>query len=150
MYVTPEGYLYQPATHVEGALQRAATTFKMKGKGGKTWKETVKAYAYVQPEMIVHRRNQEAVRAPGAELLEQPTESLVVTIMRVKVKQAAVARSRLQIAAGWELAFRLEVIDDQLAPETLKVILEEAGRAVGIGDFRPRYGRVVVEAFAVA
>lgn len=147
MYVTPEGYLYQPANHIEGALQKAAANFKMKGKAGKTWKDAMRAYAYVQPDMIVHRWQGEAVHAPGAELLQQPTEHLSVKVMRVKVKQAAVARARLEIGAGWELHFRIEVIDDQLRAEVLREILNEAGRAAGIGDYRPRYGRFQVTRF---
>lgn len=69
--------------------------------------------------------------------------------MRVKVKQAAVARSRLMIGAGWELQFSIEVQDERLSPEVMKAVLEEAGRAVGIGDYRPRYGRFAVEQFQV-
>ncbi|MBI5670654.1 MAG: hypothetical protein HZC41_21895 [Chloroflexi bacterium] len=149
MYVTPDGYLYQPATHIEGALQKAASLFTVKGKGSKTWKDAVKAYVYVRPDQVLHLWHGEPVRAPGTDLLQQPTEHLSVNIMRVKVQRAAVARSRLQIGEGWELQFRLEVIDEQLPAPTLKAILEEAGRAIGIGDYRPRYGRFGVQQFEV-
>lgn len=149
MYVTRDGWLYQPASHIEGAMQKAAAGFKMKGKGGKTWKDAVKAYAYITPDEVLHLRNGQCVPAPTAELLQNPTDYLSVSVMRVKVQRAAVARSRLLIAPGWELAFTIEVHDEQLRPDVLQAVIEEAGRAVGIGDYRPRYGRFEVTGFNV-
>jgi len=149
MYVSPDGFLFQPAAHIEGALVNAAVLFKVKGRGGKTWKDAVRAYSYVKPEEIIHLCGGEPVCAPGPELLRNPTEHLRVDVRRVKINRAAVARSRLLIAAGWELAFRVEVHDDQVRPDVLRAIANEAGRAVGIGDFRPRYGRFEVVEFEV-
>lgn len=149
MYVDRNGYLVQPASHIEGALVRAAASFKQKGKGGKTWKDAIKAYCYVLPDEITHYRNGQPVKAPGAELLEAPTEYLSVSIMRVKVQRAAVARSRLLIAPGWQLNFCIEVHDEQARPDVVQAVLEESGRAVGIGDYRPRYGRFTVGKFEV-
>lgn len=147
MYVTSDGYLCQPATHLEGALVRAGSAFKIKGKSGKTWRDAMRAYCYVQPEEIVHLYQGAPVRAPGPELLTMPTAHLSVNVMRVIVNRSAVARSRLMIGPGWELAFAVEVHDEQLRPDVVRTILEEAGRSVGIGDFRPRYGRFMVQAF---
>lgn len=150
MYITKDNYLCQPATHIEGAIQRAATSFKMKGKGGKTWKDFIKAYCYVLPDDILHLCNGQPIPAPDASLVDNPTDMLSVNIMRVKVQRAAVARSRLMISAGWELAFTIEVQDEQVRPDVAHQILSEAGRAVGIGDYRPRYGRFEVIDFQAA
>lgn len=147
MYVTPQGYLCQPATHVEGALVRAGSAFKIKGKSGKTWRDAMRAYCYVQPDDIIHVYQGTAVPAPGPELLTMPTTHLSVNIMRVIINRSAVARARLMIGAGWELAFTIEVHDEQLRPDIVRTILDEAGRSVGIGDFRPRYGRFAVQLF---
>ena len=147
MYVTADGYLYQSASHIEGALVKAASLFQIKGKRGKTWKDPVRAYCYVVPEQIIHFRDNQPVTAPNADLLSHPTEYLSVAVMRVIVQRSAVARSRLLIAPGWELNFKLEVHDDQNRPEVMREIMAEAGRAVGIGDFRPRYGRFEVTRF---
>jgi hypothetical protein len=149
MYVNRDGLLVQPAAHLEGALVKAAASFKIKGRAGKTWKDPIKAYCYVSPDEIPHIWNGQYVLAPDASLIENPTENLSVSIMRVKVQQSAVARSRLQLAAGWELAFAIEVHDDQVQPNVAEEILREAGRAVGIGDYRPRYGRFEVVTFDV-
>lgn len=147
LYGDPHGYLVQPASHVEGSLVRAASSFKVKGQRSKTWKEPVKAYVYVTPACIPHLRNGEPVPVPGLGLMSNPTPYMSVSVMRAVVQRAAVARSRLMLAPGWELTFTIEVVDDQLPGAVLREILVEAGRAVGIGDYRPRYGRFAVTHF---
>lgn len=149
MYVDRNGTLVQPANHIEGAMIRAAASFKVKGRQGKTWKDPIKAYCYVTPDEVPHIRDGQYVPAPGPELLDNPTPHLCVSVMRVVVQRSAVARSRLLIAPGWQLAFVLEVHDEQVRPDVAQEILAEAGRAVGIGDYRPRYGRFAVTRFDV-
>lgn len=150
MYVNHEGYLFQPATHIEGALVKAGKLFTIKGRKGKTYGDSIKAYVYVTPDEILHLDSQgNSIVAPDKELLENPTELLSVSVMRVKIQRAAVPRLRLQLATGWNLSFTMEVHDDQLRPEVVQDILAEAGKAVGIGDYRPRYGRFIVTEFEV-
>lgn len=148
-YRTTDGLLFQPATHIEGALVEAAKRYTVKGKRGATWRAPVQAYVYVTPLEIPHRWHGELVKAPGPELLTAPTDNMSVSVLRVKVQRAAVARSRLMLAPGWELAFTIEVHDEQVRPDVLQEILNEAGRAVGVGDYRPRYGRFEVTSFEV-
>lgn len=153
MYVTRcdgQDYICQPASHIEGSMLKAAVNFKIAGKRGKTYKDAIQAYCYVAPDNILHIRNGGYVPAPDETLMGNPANGLSVSVMRVKVQRAAVARARLMIDAGWQLAFTIDVIDDQLRPDAVKTILEEAGRAVGIGDYRPRYGRFNVISFEVA
>ena len=47
----------------------------------------------------------------------------------------------------WSLTFTLTCIEDQVDAEALKMILDYAGRAVGIGDYRPRFGGFAVTQF---
>lgn len=152
MYAHPDGYLYQPASHIEGALQKSAVSFKIKGRGTKTWKDPIKAYCYVLPDEIPllyeNGDGLEALQTPDETLLTDPTANLIVDIRPVKVQRARIARSRLMIK-DWRLSFVIEVHDDQVRSDVLQTILEEAGRAVGIGDYRPRYGRFEVVKFEV-
>lgn len=147
MYTTEDGYLCQPATHLEGAMVKAAATFKIKGGRGKSWRDPIRAYCYISPDFILHQRNGKPVLAPGPELVNKPERGLSVLVMRVIVQRSAVARSRLMIAAGWQLEFTIQVLDDQVRLDVVREILDEAGRAVGIGDYRPRYGRFAVTGF---
>lgn len=149
MYVTADGWLYQPARHLEGALAGAGKLFRIKGRRGKTYHDAMKAYCYVSPDEVLHLYQGDPVPAPGPELLEAPTGHLEVSIMRVRVNRAAVARSRLQVNPGWTLRFRLAVHDEQLGLDVVQDILKEAGEGVGIGDYRPRYGRFAVTTFEV-
>jgi hypothetical protein len=144
---TRDGLLVQPATHIEGALVKAASGFRIKGSKNKTYKDVFRAYVLVGPDEIPHTRDGQTVAAPGPELLTRPTDDLCVNVQRVIINRAAVARARLQVAAGWELVFAITVNDDQIRPEVVETILEEAGRAVGIGDYRPRYGRFAIQSF---
>lgn len=64
---------------------------------------------------------------------------------RVTVQRAGITRTRPALKAGWQATFRLmatlpEYIDDIL----LRGMLVDAGRLIGVGDFRPTYGRFSV------
>lgn len=45
---------------------------------------------------------------------------------------------------GWELSFGLNVTDDRRTPGEIRRSLDEAGLLVGIGSWRPEYGRFIV------
>jgi len=55
---------------------------------------------------------------------------------------------RPALKEGWKLAFNLNIVDDRRHPEEIKRSLEEAGLLVGIGSWRPEYGRFIVTKFA--
>src|SRR5262249_30754368 len=138
LYCSPNGLLYQPANHFEGSMVRAAVKFPVKGKKGKSHKDNFKGYVNVSPLQILHLYNGETIQVPDAELLINPTSHLSVNIARVVVNRSAVARARLQIAEGWELAFTVEVIEDVFDIGIVYDVLVDAGRSVGIGDWRPK------------
>lgn len=147
MYATADGFIYQPANHLEGAMIRSAVKFPVAGKKGKSHKDNFKGYVYVKPLEILHLWNGEPISAPTADLLTNPTEHLCINIARVVVNRAAVARARLQLSEAWELAFTIEVVENGIKPDLLYDVLADAGRSVGIGDWRPRYGRFTVTTF---
>jgi len=43
----------------------------------------------------------------------------------------------------------LNVLDDQISVDTVQEVLALAGKTVGIGDYRPRFGRFRVSQFEV-
>jgi len=49
----------------------------------------------------------------------------------------------------WSLDFTLEVNDDRIDSDVVKQILETAGMQIGIGAYRPRFGRFEVTSFKV-
>ena len=64
----------------------------------------------------------------------------------VRVGQAKVMRTR-PIFENWKLEFTLSILEDQANGETVRQWIEDAGKLVGMGDWRPRYGRFAVESF---
>jgi len=62
---------------------------------------------------------------------------------KVRVQRNAVMRTRPKFDQ-WALQFPVELDDQQIDKEELEGILEIGGRTVGIGDWRPRYGRFKV------
>lgn len=69
---------------------------------------------------------------------------------RVCVQRNAVTRVRPALNAGWSATFHLMIqTPEYISPQTLNAVITDAGRLVGVGDFRPSYGRFVVTAFSI-
>ncbi|MGE0342535.1 MAG: hypothetical protein AB7O86_05665 [Porticoccaceae bacterium] len=62
----------------------------------------------------------------------------------VKVGTSKVTRCRPRFA-NWTASFLVELDDSIINVHEFEAIAERAGRMVGIGDFRQRYGRFTVE-----
>jgi hypothetical protein len=73
-----------------------------------------------------------------------------VSKMRVTVQRAGITRSRPALRTGWKATFIMQVLLPEYISDTLlKEVLEDAGRLVGVGDFRPTYGRFSVSGFQI-
>ncbi len=133
--------IVQPAEHIWRSMVKAAVSFKIKGKRGKTYKDLVTSAVYIEPDLILY----------GLELPEgiddDPSKPVYIDIRPVRIQRARVLRQRLAIRKGWRLNFTLQCLDDQLQKEVIKAILDEAGQCVGIGDYRPRFGLYMVTQF---
>lgn len=142
-YATPDGDIYQPASHIEGALVRAAAQFKITGKRGKSYKELFQGNVFVSPDAIPH-----GVKVPES-LDADADKPLYLDVRPVIVNRARVVRLRPTFKSGWKLDFEIQVLDNQIASEIVNDILTLAGRTCGIGDFRPKFGRFLVSRFEV-
>ncbi len=70
---------------------------------------------------------------------------------RVVVQRNAVTRVRPAMRAGWRADFQFMVnTPEYISPDALLETLTTAGRLIGVGDFRPTYGRFQVVRFEVA
>lgn len=133
LYRSPEGEIYQPASHLERSLQEAGKTIKIQGKRGATYGKFIGSAVEVYPEAIPHIIDKYEIDA-------RP----------VVVQRARIIRYR-PIFNEWELAFTIRINDDQLPVEVIKQALDHAGLYVGIGDYRPqkggKYGKFMVTEF---
>lgn len=67
---------------------------------------------------------------------------------RVVVQRNGVNRTRPALRAGWKAEFELLVnLPEYVAPQDLNEVIAAAGRLIGVGDFRPTYGRFSVIKF---
>lgn len=67
---------------------------------------------------------------------------------RVVMQRNAVTRERPAMRAGWRAIVQLQVLTPEYISESLlHETLNQAGRLVGVGDFRPTFGRFRVERF---
>lgn len=69
---------------------------------------------------------------------------------RVMVQRQGVTRVRPAFLAGWQATITLMCnTPEYVSPAMLNEVLSMAGRLVGVGDFRPTYGRFVITRFDV-
>ncbi len=69
---------------------------------------------------------------------------------RVTVQRAGITRVRPCFLSGWTAEITLSVLQPNYVPaEQLLEVLQDAGRFVGIADFRPTHGRFNVTHFEV-
>jgi hypothetical protein len=69
---------------------------------------------------------------------------------RVLVQRNGITRIRPAMATGWKVITRLQVVlPEYVNAHLLNDRLQAAGRLIGVGDFRPSYGRFQVVKFDV-
>ena len=69
---------------------------------------------------------------------------------RAVVQQQGITRQRPAFNAGWRAQFQFTVsLPEYISPAFFLEVLSLAGRVVGVGDFRPTYGRFQAVEFKV-
>lgn len=67
---------------------------------------------------------------------------------RVTIQRNGITRCRPALKAGWTVEVDLMVnLPEYIAPDALQDVLVNAGRLIGVGDFRPTYGRFAIRQF---
>lgn len=132
-YLMPDGSsLMEPAEHIHSAMIAASGSYKIKRQSLSAF---VAGSVEVAPEHIPHG-----------------TLEFTIDTRRAVIQRNGVLRSRPKLWP-WKLSFQLLVDQDFPVSDlgVLRQILEEAGRRLGIGDFRPqkkgKFGKFVVTLF---
>ena len=69
---------------------------------------------------------------------------------RVVIQRAGITRQRPAMKSGWELEFELMVnLPEYISNSDLLDSINSAGKLIGIGDFRPTFGRFQVINFEI-
>lgn len=130
LYQDEEGVNCIPSTHFEATMTAAANSFSIPGHKGKRYRDRVKAFLLVEPLLIP--------------IMPQKFH---VDTRPVVIQRQRVLRMR-PCFSEWSADFHIRVLDPQaLPPEDVHQFLEYAGRFIGIGDFRPKFGRFEVTRF---
>lgn len=67
---------------------------------------------------------------------------------RVTIQRSAITRERPAMRSGWEVKVDLQILTPEyISPDALSDVLTNAGRLIGVGDFRPTFGRFRLSAF---
>lgn len=70
---------------------------------------------------------------------------------RVTVQKAGINRTRPAMKIGWKADFSLQVLlPEYIDPVLLRDVVDTSGRLIGLGDFRPTYGRFAINNFEVS
>jgi hypothetical protein len=69
---------------------------------------------------------------------------------RVQVQRNGITRSRPAFREGWKVEVPLLCnLPEYVSPKDLNEVIASAGRLIGVGDFRPTYGRFQVVKFEI-
>lgn len=132
LYFNEDKTIVVPGFAILSAMRKAATQLKKGGAGKKTLKDFVFSGLQINPEMIV--------------LTPQEYE---VNVQMVRIGNARIPRAR-PLFRNWSLTFQIGIVDEQTWDAgTVRQVLEEAGKYLGILDFRPLFGTFEVVSMTV-
>jgi len=118
---------------------------------------------YVRQSVIHASKYEQDPRSPRKSLMDLMKAALVsltelasvgikepdfIDQRRVVIQRSAVTRSRPALKSGWKAKFMFQInLPEYLPANRINHILQQAGRIVGLADFRPSFGRFVVTSF---
>jgi hypothetical protein len=134
VYRDADGNLCIPGEYFRGALVGAARFIQDPRSPRKSGMDMVKAGIVVVDELC----------SLGARAWDYEDAR------RVMVQRNGMTRIRPAMRAGWTTEVSLQVVlPEYLSPPLLNELFGSAGRLIGVGDFRPTYGRFQVTAFTI-
>jgi hypothetical protein len=69
---------------------------------------------------------------------------------RVVIQRNAITRTRPAMKAGWTAKIQLMVnLPEYVSPTLLNEVITQAGKLIGVGDFRPTFGRFQIVGFKI-
>lgn len=136
LYRDIDEYISIPATNIKACLLNAAKHFSDPRSTGqkKQAKELFAASIFVEPEMCPVFVGGRKVKEP------QFIDRRGAVVQRNRVN-----RERPGLLPGWQCEFVINVLaPEYISLELLRDVLSVAGRFVGLGDYRPDFGRFQV------
>ena len=132
MYETPDGLIGWPTANVWRCMYDAAKAYKL----GVAVKQAVLYNAVVEPIML----NGAHVKADT--FLDDHPDGMFYSSVKVGMSRVMRARPKLD---GWVSVHTFDLLDDVLALSNLEPVFERMGYVIGLGDWRPMYGKFDAE-----
>ncbi len=120
---------------------------------------------YVRQSVIHASKYEQDPRSPRKSLMDLMKAALVsltelaslgvkepdfTDMRRVVIQKSAITRSRPAMRAGWKAKFVLQInLPEYVPAQRLNQLIQQAGRIIGLADFRPSFGRFQVNKFDV-
>lgn len=123
--------VYMPSDNIERCIQLGA----QKQRLGKSCQAAV----FVSDDIV-------QVKYDGPKTIEAMYKDKRFSLRKgVRIQQSRIIRVRPMIPTGWTITFTLEYDNSLIDEEKLIASLRDAGSLVGLGDWRPKFGRFLVE-----
>lgn len=134
--------VYLPGLCIEGAIINASSQFKI-GSGKKTAKDFVKSGVFCENEFLPFYVDGKTIKT-----LDDPLIKIDFRMVKNPSSKGSLNGRYRAKFNNWESEFKLNVLStDYITSDLLKQILEYAGKYIGVGDYRPRFGRFQVVSF---
>jgi len=124
-----------PSDNIERAIQDGA-------KKSRLGKDAQAAVFCSEPEVEIEH---DAIRGRSPESLYADESGRFILRKGVKVTMSRVIRVRPMIPTGWSLNFTVEFDETIINARNLEQSMVDAGALVGLGDWRPKFGRFTSE-----
>jgi hypothetical protein len=131
LYWDDKAGLFIPSANIERCIQLGA----QKSRIGKD----VQAAVFVADDIV-------AVKVKGGGRTKEALYGDPAFTLRVGVaiQKSRIIRIRPMIPTGWEATFTLEYDENIVNGANLTKAMQDAGALVGLGDWRPKFGRFLV------
>lgn len=135
LYLDEDMRPIMPSVNLEGMMTEAAGKLRMKG-------HAKSAITVINNPLIEHDGPKNAT---ATDLWAVPKRRFIHTAS-VKIQRNRIMRTRPYFQK-WELEFDVEVDGSVMQKGDIQQLLEVGGRLVGLGDYRPKFGKFEVVSF---
>ena len=134
IYRDDEGLICVPGRYIVRSIVEAGRNFTDPRSSRKTAKDLVQA-AVMCDELY------SPILVNGQTVTDWDYEDR----QRVCIMRSAITRTRPAFKKGWQVEFTLvSLVPEHITPDFLRKLVDNAGLLIGLGDFRPTYGRFKV------
>lgn len=127
-YYDKENNLILPDTYITGSLRRGAFSSGVQ-LNKKQGKKTI-SKGFVDGNLLI-----------DVSPIIQTESELKPFDCNVKIGTSTIMTIRPMIEKGWKVKFNIIDLNESFSKEELKNLFDYCGKFIGVGDWRPKYGR---------